>query len=247
VDVADMKEAEITTATPIRPGSSAGGVKKPGARRRYTSPLARAAFDGARGDRHFRPMGSRDPTTFEDLLARGKDAADAAAAADAGAGPAAATAETAGPDAAQGAVRVALGGILWQAFGRPAQAGTGWWFVSGVELQPADQDAWRPDLAGFRRRRGEPMPAGRPIRERPDWACEILSAPADKLARAQLHQRRRVPHLWIADTAERTLDTYRWTASGYDLSSRLGPGSTVRAAPFTEIAIAIDEIFGGGR
>jgi hypothetical protein len=200
----------------------------------------------------FRVMGSRDATTFQELLVRDKDA-DGGTPGDAAGGAAAG-----GLTAVQGAVRVALGGILWHGFGRPAQIGTGWWFVTGVDVQLGADDVFCPDLCGFRRRRGEPMPAGRPLRERPDWACEIIApstvgaggaadAAADKAARAQRQARRRIPHLWIADAGERTLDTYRWTASGYDLMSRLGPGSTVRAAPFTEIVIAIDDVFADAR
>jgi hypothetical protein len=205
-------------------------------------------------------MGSRDASTFEELLARGKGGgADAAGARGAGFVRSSAP----GTTAAQGAVRVALGGILWHAFGRPGQPGSSWWFVSGVEIQAGDQgrdDArWWPDLAGFRRRRGEALPSGHPLRARPDWACEILGPPPPAVggaapetapaaesaapAAAQLHHHRRVPHLWIADPTARTLDVFRWTPAAYEPLSRLGPGATARTAPFPDITLATDDIF----
>lgn len=189
-------------------------------------------------------MTSRDDgTTLEELLARGpKQREGNGAEGDRGGTAPSVTADV-------GAVRVALGGILWHAFGRPRQPGAGWWFVTGVELRGRDDDAsWWPDLAGFRRRRGEPMPGGQPMRVRPDWACQIISAPPPSTARsapgAASRWPERVPHLWIADLGQRTLDVHRWTASGYEALSRAGGGATVRANPFPEIAIEVDELFG---
>jgi len=197
-------------------------------------------------------MGTRDITAFEELLARGR-----ARGGEPGAGGAsdASTADAgAGAGATEGGVRVALGGILWHAFGRPGQAGPSWWFASGVELELADGQSWRPDLVGFRRRRGEATtPSGRPIRARPDWVCEIVvrvGAPPDAAvddsacaALAQLRHPRRVPHLWIADAAGRVMRVYRWTPSGYEPVATADAGTSIRAAPFDGIPIAVDDIF----
>jgi hypothetical protein len=201
-------------------------------------------------------MGSRDRTAFEELLARGRERGDdpAGAGPDSNAGMAGA-----GAGASEGAVRVALGGLLWHAFGRPGQAGTSWWFASGVELELGDGQSWRPDLVGFRRRRGEAAtPSGQPIRARPDWVCEIV-VPAGAVpglgpsagavddsacaALAQLRHPRRVPHLWLADAAGRVMRVYRWTAPGYEPVATAAAGTSIRAAPFDGIPIAVDDIF----
>src|SRR5258706_3613549 len=52
----------------------------------------------------------------------------------------------------------------------------GWWILTEVEVLYAKSDeAFRHDLVGFSRDRVPERPEGTPVRERADWACEILS------------------------------------------------------------------------
>jgi hypothetical protein len=188
--------------------------------------------------------------TFEDLLARGPrpDTIDATA-------RAGAAADAPGASGEHGSVRVALAGILWPAFGRPKRAGASWWILGGVDvLVPGDGAGGdgghviRADLAGVRRRRGEPCPTSQPVRERPDWICAITSSsePAQVAASLAPWARARVPTCWIADLRRRTLTSHRWSASGYAPRLTLGPGASARLEPFEQIEIATDEVFGDG-
>jgi hypothetical protein len=167
----------------------------------------------------------RDPTPFDELLHR----RGATVGVETGAGAAAA------------ATRVALDGMLWHAFGRPGQAGAGWWIVGGAEVQLADGTIVRPDLAGFRRRAIPALPAAPPLRERPAWVCDVIPGPT----RIAVYGRARITHCWLADTASQTLTVHRWEAGEYGPVLEARPGETVRAEPFAEITIAMDDVFAG--
>jgi hypothetical protein len=183
--------------------------------------------------------------TFEDLLARGpRPAGDSGV-------RAGAAADARGASGEHGWVRVALAGILWPAFGRPKRAGASWWILGGVDiLLPggAEGEGTWADLAGLRRRRGEPRPTERPVRARPDWICAITSSsePAEVAATLAPWARARVPTCWIADLRRRTLTSHRWSESGYAARLTLGPGASARLEPFEQIEIAADEVFGDG-
>ncbi len=59
-------------------------------------------------------------------------------------------------------------------------------------------------------------PSGRPVRIRPDWACELLSrsnAKRDLVDKLKVLHRNGVPYYWIADPLEQTL-VHRWEPAG---------------------------------
>lgn len=124
----------------------------------------------------------------------------------------------------------------------------GWWLMSEVEvLYERTSEIFRHDALGFRRDRVPERPEGAPIRERPDWACEILST---STARFDLVKKQRtllkhdVPHYWLLDPENQTLMVLRLTEGGYLNVLNAGVGDVVRAEPFDEIEIDIAEVFG---
>jgi hypothetical protein len=191
----------------------------------------------------------RSVLTFADLLARpaAERADDRARAGDDEASHASAHA-----NAAHGAVRVALGGMLWDAFGRAGRAGTAWWILGSVEVLLGARDLLRPDLVGFRRRRGDDPPAGWPVRERPQWVCAIVSTAgggeADARATLDLCARHRIAHCWIADVDQLTLAAHRFADGGYLAAAPPArAGEVVRIEPFEQIAITVSDVFGEER
>lgn len=127
----------------------------------------------------------------------------------------------------------------------------GWWIMTEVEVFYAKRgEAFRHDLLGFRRDRVPEVPADVPVRERPDWICEILSP---STARYDLNQKRftahehEVPHYWILDPENEALTVLRHGPDGYVVALAAGVGDVVNAPPFEAIAIDIGELFGHER
>jgi Uma2 family endonuclease len=94
----------------------------------------------------------------------------------------------------------------------------GWWLViePDVELEP--HEIVVPDLAGWRTARMAGPPTERPIRTRPDWVCEVASPSnrrRDFVHKADLYLRVGIPHYWIVDPDERTLQAFEARAGAW--------------------------------
>jgi Uma2 family endonuclease len=124
----------------------------------------------------------------------------------------------------------------------------GWWLMSEVEvLYPLTEEIFRHDLVGYRRERFAQCPPGMPVRERPDWACEILSpstARYDVVKKQRTLHAHGVPHYWIADPEHETLMVLRHGPDGYVNVLNAGVGDVVRAEPFDAIDVDVGELFG---
>ena len=124
----------------------------------------------------------------------------------------------------------------------------GWWLMAEVEvLYERSSEVFRHDVLGFRRDGHPKRPAGMPVRERPDWVCEILSP---STARYDVGQKQRtlhaygVPHYWILNPEHETLTVLRHTEAAYLRVLDAGVGDVVRAEPFDAIELAVGELFG---
>lgn len=123
----------------------------------------------------------------------------------------------------------------------------GWWILTEVDVELAPNDIVRPDLAGWRRERVPERPTGRPLRQRPDWICEILSssnAKTDLVDKLALYARTKVPHYWIVDPQTETLTVHRLVPDGYLIALRAGREAIVRAEPFDAIELRVGTLFG---
>ena len=90
-------------------------------------------------------------------------------------------------------------------------------------------------------------PDGKPIRIKPDWACELLSpsnTKHDRVDKFTVLHRNGVPHYWIVDPIEQTLIVHRWRPEGYLVVLTAAAGDTVRAEPFDAVEIAVATLFG---
>jgi Uma2 family endonuclease len=123
----------------------------------------------------------------------------------------------------------------------------GWWIATEVEVLLDGGDLVRPDVLGWRREHCPERPTGTPVRVRPDWVCEVISASNakdDTVKKLRLYHRVIVPHYWLVDPRDATLTVMRWTEDGYVTLIRAERGEVVRAEPFEAIEIVVGTLFG---
>ena len=123
----------------------------------------------------------------------------------------------------------------------------GWWIATEVLIELETHEIVRPDIVGWRRVRVPERPTGWPVRERPDWVCEVLSsstAGRDLGPKMRLLHRHGVAHYWVADPVGRFLAVYRRAEEGYLLVLTAGPGEKVRAEPFGAVELDVGTFFG---
>lgn len=129
---------------------------------------------------------------------------------------------------------------------RPPHPG-GWWFATEAEVEFEPSEVYRPDVAGWLRARMPELPDEMPIPLRPDWICEVLSRSNkrnDTIKKRRIYHRCGVPHSWIVDPMEETLDVYRWHVDGYLQVLAAERGDRVRPEPFDGIELQVGVLFG---
>jgi Uma2 family endonuclease len=121
----------------------------------------------------------------------------------------------------------------------------GWWFATEAEVQLADTQVLRPDVAGWRRERMVALPSEVPIVIRPDWICEILSTNRrnDLIKKKRAYHLHRVGHYWLLDPVDETLAVYRWHPDGYVEVLLAERDERVRAEPFDAIELRVAVLF----
>jgi Uma2 family endonuclease len=135
-------------------------------------------------------------------------------------------------------------------FGRKPGGGSGpggWWFFTELEVRFA-REVFRPDVCAYRRdRMPQPPKSPRLVELPPDWVCEILSPGherRDRVEKLQTYFKHRVPHYWIIDPIAETLEVFRRVDLGYTLVLTAVRGQRVRAEPFDELEVRVDELLG---
>jgi Uma2 family endonuclease len=122
----------------------------------------------------------------------------------------------------------------------------GWWFF--VELDVLfGKELFRPDVCGFRRDRLKEKPTGRPVTFAPDWVCEILSpsnAKTDRVEKLQTYFAAGVPHYWLVDPIEGSLEIFRRTDLAYALVQSAHRGQRLKPEPFDALEFSVDELLG---
>lgn len=124
----------------------------------------------------------------------------------------------------------------------------GWWIGTEVDVEYGAHDVFRHDVVGWRRDRVPVCPSGRPVRDRPDWVCEILSPSNEKrdlVDKMRVLRATGVPHYWILNPEEQILVVHRLEPNGYLVALTASAGETVRAEPFDAVELAVAALFGG--
>jgi len=157
--------------------------------------------------------------------------------------------EKASPSAEHGASQAAYSAVLVRRFqrGLGGRWPGGWWFGTEIEVEYETHEVYLHDVVGWRRERVPQRPTGRPVRTRPDWACELLSpsnAKRDLIDKFQVRHTNGVPHYWIADPLEHTLIVHRWEPRGYLVVLTAAAGDVVRAEPFDAVELRVSTLFG---
>ena len=153
------------------------------------------------------------------------------------------------PSGEHGDAQVGVVSAIAPAFRRkPGQGGPGgWWIATEVEVLLDTGDIVRPDVLGWRRETCPHKPTGTPVRIKPDWICEVLSATNpkdDTIKKLRLYHQVAITHYWIVDPREATLTVMRWSDDGYVTLLRAEREETVRAEPFHAIELSVAILFG---
>jgi Uma2 family endonuclease len=157
--------------------------------------------------------------------------------------------EKAAPSGEHGDAQAGIVGAVRPPFQRrPGGGGPGgWWIATEVEVLLETSDVVRPDVVGWRRQSCPERPMGVPVKQRPDWICEIVSpanAKDDTVKKLRLYHRAAIAHYWIVDPRDATVTVMRWSADGYVTLLRAERGEIIRAEPFEAIEIAVGTLFG---
>jgi len=135
-------------------------------------------------------------------------------------------------------------GQLYARLSGPFDPGGGasgaWWIVIEPDVQLGERGYVAPDLAGWRRERVPDLPESRPITVVPDWVCEVVSPKdrgRDRVRKAELYLRSGLPHFWLLDLDERTLEAFQERGGSWVRLGAWTGGDSARVAPFEAIEI----------
>lgn len=136
----------------------------------------------------------------------------------------------------------ALHGLIW-GYVRNRNLGKIVTAPTGVVLD--DENGVQPDLVYVSRERMDII-SERGIEGAPDLVVEVLSprtAARDRGIKMRRYAVAGVPHYWIVDPANRTLEAYRLGERGYKQSGVYGPGDVFRPELFPGLEVPIDELW----
>jgi len=138
-----------------------------------------------------------------------------------------------------------LAGELVPPFSRGRGGPGGWWLLFEPELRLGHHDIVVPDYGGWRRARMPALPSARPIDTVPDWVCEVISPNdrgRDRVRKSDLYLRSGVPHYWILDPEDRSLEAFEARNGAWLRLGGWGDGDLARIPPFDAIEIDVGSL-----
>ena len=138
-----------------------------------------------------------------------------------------------------------LGGKIGDPFDYGPSGPGGWWLTPEPELH-LDDEIVVPDLAGWRRERMPEYPETAYVTLAPDWVCEVLSPSTRKV---DLHEKRPiyatagVPHLWLVDPTNHTLEAFELRDRGWMLIATAKNDDPVSIRPFDAITFCLGALW----
>jgi Uma2 family endonuclease len=150
------------------------------------------------------------------------------------------------PTPAHNWAQSALSGEVHPPFGRGRGGPGGWWILVEPDVMLERHQIVVPDFAARRRDRLPDLAAQRPLAVVPDWMCEVVS-PADpgrdRVRKSDLYLRTGVPHYWIVDPADRTLEAFESSEGRWVRLGAWTDGDTPRVPPFEAIELDVAGLF----
>jgi Uma2 family endonuclease len=148
---------------------------------------------------------------------------------------------------AQRAVAVIVGGPFHRRGGGGGPGG--WWIATEAEVAYSPRWTFLHDLAGWKRERLPAKPTGRPVREPPDWVCEILSTNRkhDTVTKFDVLGAAGVRHYWLLDVDARELVVHRLEPAGWVRVATFvanESGLRARIEPFEAVEMEVAVLFG---
>lgn len=156
--------------------------------------------------------------------------------------------EKAAPTLAHGVAQGELIAMLRGHFrGPPGEGGGGGWVIAAeVEVAYETRQGFLHDAVGWRRENAPTDPFQRPVTQRPDWVCEVVSpsnASNDTVKKLRVLHAARVPHYWLIEPERQTVTVLRWQPEGYLTVVTGTSGERVRAEPFEAIELDVGALF----
>ena len=129
----------------------------------------------------------------------------------------------------------------------------GWHILDEPELRlglEPDFASVVPDIGGWRVERMPQLPEDAYFSRVPDWVCEVLSprtAATDRAEKLPFYARAGVGHAWLLDPLGQTLEVYRLESGAWRVAHIWRGNVTVRAEPFTELALDLGLLWDIGK
>lgn len=149
------------------------------------------------------------------------------------------------PAGRHAAVTSALGEELGPPFKRGRGGPGGWLLLDEPELH-LGSDIVVPDLAGWRRERLPGIGDEAYFELAPDWVCEVLSPNTEKRdrgAKLRIYSREAVPHAWLLNPVQRTLEVFRLHEGKWLTLGVHSDDDRVRAEPFDAIELDLSRLW----
>ena len=149
------------------------------------------------------------------------------------------------PASPHGLASAVLGGELVAPFHRGRGGPGGWWVLDEPELH-LGEDVLVPDMAGWRRTRVPKFPDAAYWTIRPDWLCEVLSPSTratDLGPKRDIYAREGVPHMWLIDPRERSLEAFELREGDWVRLTRLMGDQPVSLPPFEAVSFPLGELW----
>lgn len=129
--------------------------------------------------------------------------------------------------------------------GRDAESS--FWIVTEAEILLPGRQPVRPDIAAWRRARMPELPDSFAVELLPDWVCEVVSKEdphRDTVIKRRDYARAGIPYYWLLDLRTESATALTLAAGDYVVAGEAQRGGELRAEPFSQLAIAVDALFG---
>ena len=134
---------------------------------------------------------------------------------------------------------------LGRAFDRGRDGPGGWRIMHEPELH-LGEDILVPDVAGWRRERLPRIPETWDAVVAPDWVCETVADSTRDLdlnAKRPVYAREGIPHLWLVDPTDRTLEAFELHDGQWFLIASAKDDEPVSIRPFDAITFCLGNLW----